>query len=219
MSTRPSSPIYRRLAIRCHRPSALGGPHPEYETLAQLQTATTVEKNLGRIETRTITTTTATIDEHYLDWPGAKQLIRLECHTIEMGQTRRNTAYAITSLSRTRAEAAFMLMHLRGRWYIENRCFYVLDTVLGDDASRSRTRHVARALNGILLATLNISRRLTQTVGFLCREHAVKPNVMMTRLRILKYWRAVGCHRASLATSKRCGYFPAFADLLESALH
>lgn len=156
------------------------------ETRAQQQTATTVEKNRGRLETRTVTTTTATIDEQYLDWPGAKQLIRLERHTVEKGQTRRSTTYAITSLPRTKADAAFLLKHLRGRWHIENRCFYVLDTVLGDDASRSRTGHAARALNGIRLATLNLARRLTQSVGALCREHALKPNLLMNRLRILK---------------------------------
>ena len=156
------------------------------ETLAQQQTATTVEKNRGRLETRTVTTTTATIDEQYLDWPGAKQLIRLERHTVEQGQTRRSTTYAITSLPRATADAAFLLKYLRGRWHIENRCFYVLDTVLGDDASRTRTGHAARALNGIRLATLNLARRLRQSVGALCREHALKPNLLMNRLRIFK---------------------------------
>ena len=156
------------------------------ETLAQQQTATTVEKNRGRLETRTVTTTTATIDEQYLDWPGAKQLIRLERHTVEKGQTRCSTTYAMTSLPRARADAAFLLKHLRGRWHIENRCFYVLDTVLGDDASRIRTGHAARALNGIRLATLNLARRLAQTVGALCREHALKPNLLMNRLRIFE---------------------------------
>ncbi len=145
-----------------------------------------MEKNRGRIETRTVTTTTATIDEQYLDWPGAKQLIRLERHTIEKGQTRRSTTYAITSLSRTKVDATFLLKHLRGRWNIENRCFYVLDTVLGDDDSRTRTGHAARALNGIRLATLNLARRFNQTVGSLCREHALKPNLLMNRLRIFK---------------------------------
>ena len=138
------------------------------------------------VATGSAPTTTATIDEQYLDWPGAQQLIRLERHTIEKGQTRRSTTYAITSLSRTKADAAFLLKHLRGRWHIENRCFYVLDTVLGDDASRSRTGHAARALNGIRLATLNLARRLTQTVGSLCPEHALKPNRLMSRLRIFK---------------------------------
>lgn len=141
------------------------------ETLAQQQTATAVEKNRGRLETRTVTTT---IDEQHLDWSGAKPLIRLERHTVEKGQTRRRRTYAITRLPRAKADAAFLLKHLRGRWHIENRCFYVLDTVLGDDASRTRTGHAARALNGIRLTTLNLARRLTQTVGSLCREHALR---------------------------------------------
>ena len=125
------------------------------------------EKSRGRIETRTVTTT---IDEQHLDWPGAKQLICLERHTVEKGQTRQSVTYAITSLSREQADAAFLLNHLRGRWQIENRCFYVLDTSLGDDASR--TGHAAHALTSIRLATLNLARRLRQTVGSLCREHA-----------------------------------------------
>ena len=156
------------------------------ETQAQQQTATTIEKNRSRLEMRIVTTTTATIDEQYLDWPGAKQLIRLERQTVEKGQTRRSTTYAITSLPRAAADAAFLLKHPRGRWHIENRCFYVLDTVLGDDVSRSRTGHAGRALNGIRLATLNLARRLAQNVGALCREHALKPNLLMSRLRIFK---------------------------------
>ena len=156
------------------------------ETLAQQQTATTVAKNRGRLETRTVTTTTTTVDEQYLDWPGAKQFIRLERHTVEKGQTRRSTTYAITSLPRAAVDAVFLLKHLHGRWRIENRCFCVLDTVLGDDASRSRTGHAARDRNGIRLAALNLARRLAQTVGALCREHTPKPNLLMNRLRIFK---------------------------------
>ena len=118
------------------------------QTLAQQQIATTIEKNRGRIETRTVTTTTATIDEGYLDWPGARQLIRLHRHTqLVNGSTRESTTYAIASLSRTKANAAFLLDHLCGRWHIENRGFHVLDVSLGDDASRARTGHAAHALH------------------------------------------------------------------------
>ncbi len=156
------------------------------EEQAKRQTAQTVEKNRGRIETRTVTTTTTLIDEHYLDWPGAKQIIRLERHTVEKGKTRASTTYAITSLGRDRADAAFLLKHLRGRWHIENRCFYVLDTVLGDDASRLRTGQAARALSSIRHTTINLARQLTQSVGSLCQEHALKLNLLLNRLRILK---------------------------------
>ena len=157
------------------------------QTLAQQQTATTTEKNRGRIETRTVTTTTATIDEGDLDWPGARQLIRLHRHTqLVNGSTRESTTYAIASLSRTKANAAFLLDHLRGRWHLENRGFYVLDVSLGDDASRTRTGHAARALHAIRSMALNLARRFDQSTPNLCREHALKPNLLMNRLRIFK---------------------------------
>ena len=161
-------------------------PFAVREAQEKLQTATTIEKSRGRLETRTVTTTTSLIDEHYLDWPGAQQIIRLERHTVEKGQTRQSVTYAITSLSRDQADAAFLLKHLRGRWHIENRCFYVLDTVLGDDASRTRAGHAAHALTCIRLSTLNLARRLGQTVGKLCREHALKTSLLLNRLRIFK---------------------------------
>lgn len=157
------------------------------QSLEQQQTATTIEKNRGRIETRTVTTTTATIDEGYLDWPGAQQLIRLKRHTqLANGTTRESTTYAITSLSRTTANAELLLDHSRGRWHIENRGFHVLDVSLGDDANRTRTGHAARALHAVRSMTLNLARRLNQSTPNLCREHALKPNLLLNRLRIFK---------------------------------
>lgn len=141
----------------------------------------------ARVETRTVTTTTATIDEGYLDWPGAQQLIRLHRHTkLANGSIRESTTYAITSLARTRANADFLLDHLRGRWHIENRGFHVLDVSLGDDANRTRTGHAARTLHAIRNMALNLARRLEQSTPNLCREHALKPNLLMNRLRIFK---------------------------------
>ena len=139
------------------------------------------------METRTVTTTTATIDDGYLDWPGAQQLIRLHRHTnLANGSVRESTTYAITSLPRTKANAAFLLDQLRGRWHIENRCFHVLDVSLGDDASRTRTGHAARVLHTIRNMAINLARRLAQSTPALCREHAVKLPLLLNRLRILK---------------------------------
>jgi len=102
------------------------------------------------------------------------------------GSSRESTTYAITSLPRERADAACLLNHLRGRWHIENRGFHVLDVSLGDDANRTRTGHAARALHAIRNMTLNLARRLQQSTPNLCREHALKPNLLMNRLRIFK---------------------------------
>ena len=62
-----------------------------------------MEKSHGRIEKRTLTTTTNIIDSGYLNWPGAGQLIRLERETKTGGKTRKSVTYAITSLTRKEA--------------------------------------------------------------------------------------------------------------------
>ena len=145
-----------------------------------------MEKSRGRFETRTLTTTTTLIDDGYLDWPGVKQLIRLERRTVEKGKVRESVTYGITSLSRDRADSAYLLKCARGRWHIENRCFYVLDTRLGEDASRIRAGRSAHAVSAIRHAAINLARRLGQAVGELCEEHGVKPGLLLKRLCILK---------------------------------
>jgi predicted transposase YbfD/YdcC len=144
-----------------------------------------VEKNRGRLETRTVTTTTNLIESGYLDWPGAKQLIRLERHTVHKGKVRKTTTYAITSLSRKQAHAAFLLKHLRGRWLIESR-FHVLDTQLGEDHCRVRTGHAGHALSTIRHMALNLAQKLQASVNTICQEHAAKIPVLLHRLRIMK---------------------------------
>lgn len=94
--------------------------------------------------------------------------------------------YAITSLSRDRADANALLKLQRGRWEIENRSFYVLDTVLKEDANRTRSRTAPRVLSAIRHAALNLSRRLDQGMTELLREHALKPTRLFTRLGIMK---------------------------------
>ena len=91
-----------------------------------------------------------------------------------------------TPVRNTKANAAFLLDHLRGRWHLENRGFHALDVSLGDDASRTRTGHAARALHAIRSMALNLARRFDQSTPSLCREHALKPNLLMNRLRIFK---------------------------------
>jgi predicted transposase YbfD/YdcC len=162
-------------------------PYQVQQSLEQQRTATTTEKNRGRIERRTVTTTTATIDDGYLDWPGARQLIRLDRHTqMANGTIRESTTYAITSLPRDRADAAFLLSGHRSRWLIENRAFHVLDVSLGDDASRTRTGSAARSLHAIRDMTLNLARHLGQSVPNLCRQHALKVDLLLNRLAIVK---------------------------------
>lgn len=149
-----------------------------------LRTVSTVEKSRGRVERRTLTTTTNLIDDGYLTWPGARQMIRLERETTIKGKTRKTVTYAITSLSREKANAPDLLSYVRGRWAIENSCFYILDTALDEDASRVRTGNAAVALSAMRQSLLNFCRGLGQRVGTTIMEHAVKPLVLLSRLRI-----------------------------------
>jgi predicted transposase YbfD/YdcC len=120
-----------------------------------------------------------------VDWPGAGQFIRIERKTVEKGVTRTSVTYGITSLTRQQAKPDELLTLSRCRWHIENRCFYVLDTGLAEDASRIRTGNAGPVWSGVRHAALNLARRLGQTVGQLCQEHVIKPIVLLQRLRIM----------------------------------
>lgn len=94
--------------------------------------------------------------------------------------------YAITSLPRERADAQKLLSLLRGRWEIENRAFYVLDTVLKEDSNRTRTSGAPHVLSSLRHLAVNLARRLGQGVTQTLREHALKPTLLFARLGIMK---------------------------------
>jgi hypothetical protein len=101
-----------------------------------MDTATTLDKGHGRRERRTLKATTGLND--YLDWPGVAQVGQVESEVVRDGKTTRETRYFITSVSRSRARAAQLLVWARGHWSIENRSHYVRDVTFGEDASRIR---------------------------------------------------------------------------------
>jgi hypothetical protein len=123
------------------------------------------------------------IDEGYLNWPGAKQIIRFERRTVTKGKITSTTTYAITSLPREKADAGFLLKHLRGRWLIESR-FHILDTQLGEDHCRARTGGTAHGLSAIRHFAVNLAGILRRSTTHMCQEHAAKPHVLLHRLRI-----------------------------------
>ena len=132
-----------------------------------------------------MTTTTNIIESKYLTWPGAKQIIRLERHTLEKGKVRTSTTYAITSLTRDRADAKTLVSLLWGRWLIESR-FHILDAHLAEDHSRVRTGHAAHAISSIRHMAINLAQKLRVPAATMCLEHAAKLNLLCQRLQILK---------------------------------
>ena len=93
----------------------------------------------GRIETRSIWTTTALND--YLDFPHVGQAFAIERETIKKNSGKRSheIAYGITSRSQKQADARRVLGVNRGHWSIENSCHYILDWNYDEDRCRIRT--------------------------------------------------------------------------------
>jgi predicted transposase YbfD/YdcC len=90
----------------------------------------------GRAETRTLKTAHVS----RLDFPGARQAIKI-CRwrkDTATGRTSRQTAYAVTSLTSADATAQDLARLVRGHWGIEAH-HHVRDLTLGEDASTSRT--------------------------------------------------------------------------------
>ena len=100
------------------------------------QVATTIEKGHGRIEKRTLRTTTILTKQQ--DWVGLKQGFELVRERTEKGKTTVEVVHGITSLSPERADAKRLLGLNRGHWGIENKLHYKRDVTMSEDASRVR---------------------------------------------------------------------------------
>jgi len=119
-------------------------------------------------------------------WPGLKQFLRLERRTTIDGQIHRSVQYAVTSLSPEQADARQLLQLWRGRWEIENRLFWVRDVVFGEDASRVRTGSAPTNLSIFRNTGITLLRSLkVPNIAAALREHAVKIDVLLQRLRIV----------------------------------
>jgi hypothetical protein len=97
--------------------------------------AETLDKGHGRLERRALFASTALND--YVDFPHVAQVCRIEREVIELngGKQRRETVFAITSLTPAQADPLQLLALNRGHWGIENRSHYVRDVTFNEDRS------------------------------------------------------------------------------------
>jgi len=111
--------------------------------------AHTTEKQNGRLEQRTLT---LIVDkEGFLDWPGVRQVVKLECHVLHLrtGVQSSEVVYAITSCCPQKASADQLLTWIRQYWGIENGLHYRRDVTLREDATRISQPGMARAIAAI----------------------------------------------------------------------
>lgn len=144
-----------RTMIEClFRPQAVRPGHGKMPS--DFQTATTVNRRHGRLERRTLTTSSLLND--YCDWPGLCQVFRLErWRKFKTAAATAEVVYGITSLSRLDATPTRLLALLRTHWAIENQLHYVRDVSLHEDACRLVSRTAQRCmatLNNFIIALL-----------------------------------------------------------------
>lgn len=111
-----------------------------------------------RKEERKLETSTAL--NGYSDWPNLAQVCRIERKVTKKGETKRETAYAVTSLSPNEASPSRLLELNRGHWGIENRLHWVRDVTLGEDDSQVRkgaAPEVMAALRNTVVGLLHLA--------------------------------------------------------------
>ena len=128
--------------------------------------ATTIDKAHGRIEKRTLRTTTILTKGQ--EWAGLKQGFEITRERTIKGVTTVEVVHGISSLSPERADAKRLLELNRGHWGIENRLHYVRDVTMGEDASRIRKgvapQVMAALRNSVIRDFLNSAQKTVKRV-------------------------------------------------------
>jgi hypothetical protein len=141
---------------------------------AERHKASQTDKGHGRLEKRTLTTTAA-LNQGYLDWPHLGQCFQLVRQRTLHGQTTSQTSYGITSLTPDQADARQLLRLVRGHWSVES-LFWVRDVTFGEDDCRARTGAAPRVLSGLRNIAISLLDHagLTNKAAAL-RRHAAHP--------------------------------------------
>lgn len=145
---------------------------------AERQTACTADKGHGRLEKRTLTTTTSPSGgkDPYVDWPHLGQCFKLVRERTVNGKTTAETVFGITSLSRRRADAPRLLKLVRAHWSVE-ALFHVRDVTFGEDACRARTGAAPAVLSALRNAAITLlDQHDVVNKAAALRRHAAHPD-------------------------------------------
>ena len=139
-----------------------------------MRTATTRGKGHGRVEVRTLTSTTWL--NTYAGWPRVGQVFRVERERRVKGAATTEVVYGITSLTRDRAGAARLLELVRSHWGIENGLHHVRDVTFREDACRVRSGNAPQVLASLRNVAIHLLNRVeAPSRAAATRRAAAKP--------------------------------------------
>ena len=151
----------------------------------QQLTAQSLDYGHGRLERRTITTSSA--PGNHSAWAGSAQVFKIE-RQIELTQTRRTrleVVYGITSLTREQATPADLLSLVRGHWQIENQLHWVRDVTFDEDRSQVRCGSIAQVMAAVRNTAIGLLRQAGYTnIAKACRQLAAKPQLALALIGI-----------------------------------
>lgn len=121
----------------------------------------------------------------YLDWPGQRQVVKVESWRMVKGEVSRQVRYAITSLG-PHTPAVRLLRLVRGHWGIENRLHYVRDVTMGEDNSQVRTNSAPQVMAAVRNLVVSILRmRGEKNIAAAIRKIGWKPNAGLQLLGLM----------------------------------
>jgi predicted transposase YbfD/YdcC len=175
------------ISVKANQPSlledikqALAGQWWMADTLSQ---ANRSDVYAGRIEERTLRASTAM--QGYSDWPGLKQVLRMERRITNKRTevSRQEEAYAITSLDEKRAGAEQLLRLWREHWHIENKLHYVRDVTYKEDKSQVRSGNIPQVMAALRNAAISLMRVTGATnIAAACRRYAAQPGLALAAI-------------------------------------
>lgn len=123
------------------------------------------------------------MNEYLRDWPGVKQVFRLERERTTGGKTTVEVVYGLTSLTPAEASAEQLLSDSRSHWGIENGLHWVRDETLGEDRCRVRRGSAPRVLASLRNPAIPLRReRKSPSLAAATRELAVHPEIALALL-------------------------------------
>jgi predicted transposase YbfD/YdcC len=124
----------------------------------------------------------------HAQWPGLAQVLRLTRTTVRAGKQTVEIAYAITSLSPERANAARLLALWRDHWRIENSLHWVRDVAFGEDACRAKTGYLPQNLAACRNTALTVIRlRGWKGITATLRHFSTRTDQLLETLGSVKY--------------------------------